>query len=119
MMEQQHLPVLLDEAVDALAVKEGGVYVDATFGAGGYSRSIAKAANCTVYGFDRDPTAIARARPLEDELAGRLKLIERPFADLESALAERGVSEIDGVVFDIGVSSMQFDEADRGIFVSR
>ncbi len=109
-----HKPVMLKEVVEALSPKNGGVYVDATFGAGGYSRAILAAADCTVYGFDRDPTAIARAGEWADKFAGRLFLINRPFAEMREALGERGVETIDGVVFDIGVSSMQLDEAERG-----
>ena len=109
-----HKPVLLKEVVDALAPKPGGVYVDATFGAGGYSRAILAAADCTVYGFDRDPTAIARAKEWATDFAGRLFLINRPFAEMREALAEEGVETVDGVVFDLGVSSMQLDEAERG-----
>ena len=109
-----HKPVMLQEVIAALAPKAGGVYVDATFGAGGYSRAILAAADCTVYGFDRDPTAIARAREWATEFAGRLFLINRPFAEMREALAEEGVETVDGVVFDLGVSSMQLDEAERG-----
>lgn len=109
-----HKPVLLKEVIDALAPKPGGVYVDATFGAGGYSRAILNAADCTVYGFDRDPTAIARAKEWAADFAGRLFLINRPFAEMREALAEEGVETVDGVVFDLGVSSMQLDEAERG-----
>ncbi len=109
-----HIPVMAKEVIEALAPKDGGVYVDATFGAGGYTRAILKAADCTVYGFDRDPNAIERAGGLAEEFGGKLKLINRPFAEMEEALAEEGVDAVDGVVFDLGVSSMQLDEADRG-----
>ena len=109
-----HTPVMLKEVITALAPKEGGVYVDATFGAGGYTRAILNAANCTVYGFDRDPTAIERAKNLVTEFAGRLFLINRPFAEMREALEEEGVEMVDGVVFDLGVSSMQLDEGERG-----
>ncbi len=109
-----HTPVMLKEVLTALMPRAGGVYVDATFGAGGYSRAILNAADCTVYGFDRDPTAIERAKDWAKEFAGRLFLINRPFAEMREALEEAGVEVIDGVVFDFGVSSMQLDEADRG-----
>lgn len=109
-----HIPVMVKEVVTALAPKENGVYVDATFGAGGYARAILEAAHCTVYGFDRDPTAIERGKALVVEFAGRLRLINRPFAEMEAALAEQGVDCVDGVVFDLGVSSMQLGEAARG-----
>ena len=109
-----HVPVMAREVITALAPRENGVYVDATFGAGGYARAILKAANCIVYGFDRDPSAIERAQDLAAEFGDRLKLINRPFAEMEEALAERGVESVDGVVFDLGVSSMQIDEPERG-----
>ncbi|MEX6633529.1 16S rRNA (cytosine(1402)-N(4))-methyltransferase RsmH [Hyphococcus lacteus] len=109
-----HTPVMLKEVITALSPKAGGIYVDATFGAGGYSRAILNAADCTVYGFDRDPTAIERAKDIVSEFAGRLFLINRPFAEMREALEERGVEVVDGVVFDLGVSSMQLDEGERG-----
>jgi len=114
-----HAPVMASEAVTALAPKENGVYVDATFGAGGYSGAILEAAHCTVYGFDRDPTAIERAAPLVERFKSRLRLVNRPFAELEEALAERGVDSVDGVIFDLGVSSMQLNEAERGFSFMR
>lgn len=114
-----HAPVLLNEAVDALAPIDHGVYVDATFGGGGYARAILARANCTVYGFDRDPTAIERAREWAGAYGGRLALINRPFADMEQGLADLNVEAIDGVVFDLGVSSMQLDEAERGFSFMR
>jgi len=109
-----HKPVMLNEVIAALAPRAGGVYVDATFGAGGYARAILAAADCTVYGFDRDPTAIERAKDWAKDFAGRLFLINRPFAEMREALAEEGVEVVDGVVFDLGVSSMQLDEGERG-----
>ncbi len=109
-----HAPVMEEEAVEALAPVDRGVYVDATFGGGGYARAILGAANCSVYGFDRDPTAIARAEAWARAYGGRLVLIRRPFAEMEAGLAEYGRETVSGVVFDLGVSSMQFDEAERG-----
>ncbi|MEO1243561.1 MAG: 16S rRNA (cytosine(1402)-N(4))-methyltransferase RsmH [Pseudomonadota bacterium] len=109
-----HAPVMEAEVIAALAPKPGGVYVDATFGGGGYTRAILKAADCTVYGFDRDRTAIDRAKVWANEFGDRLRLINRPFAEMVEALTELGISAVDGIVFDLGVSSMQLDEADRG-----
>ena len=109
-----HAPVMINEAIAALAPRAGGVYVDATFGGGGYSRAILKAADCIVYGFDRDATAIERAKKWAGEFGDRLRLINRPFAEMKDALDENGVEEVDGVVFDLGVSSMHLDEAERG-----
>lgn len=114
MSEAAHVPVMQAEAVAALAPRERGVYVDATFGAGGYARAILAAANCSVYGFDRDPTAISRASGWAGAYGGRLRLINRPFDEMQAGLAEHEVEAIDGVVFDLGVSSMQLDEARRG-----
>ncbi len=114
MIAAVHIPVMAPEAIKALGVKDGGVYVDATFGAGGYAKAILNAANCSVYAFDRDPRAIAAANDWAGDYDGRLVLINRPFAEMEEALGARGVEDVDGVVFDLGVSSMQLDEADRG-----
>lgn len=113
-MTAAHTPVMLKEVLAALEPRHGGVYVDATFGAGGYARAILKSADCTVYGFDRDPTAIERAKEWAKEFAGRLFLINRPFAEMREALEEEGVEVVDGVVFDLGVSSMQLNEGSRG-----
>ncbi len=109
-----HTPVMEEEAIAALAPQNKGVYVDATFGGGGYTRAILGKANTSVYGFDRDPTAIERAISWAPAYGPRLKLINRPFAEMEEGLAEEGVDAIDGAVFDLGVSSMQLDEAERG-----
>lgn len=113
-----HIPVMLDEVLDALQPKDGGVYVDGTFGAGGYTRALLAAADCTVLAIDRDPSAILRGRSLVSEFGGRLTLIEGCFGDmlnLVSALLEgTGRQGVDGVVFDVGVSSMQIDQAERG-----
>lgn len=114
-----HAPVLLNEAVDALSPIDHGVYVDATFGGGGYARAVLARANCAVYGFDRDPAAIARARDWSQAYAGRLALINRPFAEIEEGLSEMSVEAVDGVVFDLGVSSMQLDEPERGFSFMR
>ncbi|KQN37123.1 ribosomal RNA small subunit methyltransferase H [Sphingomonas sp. Leaf407] len=108
-----HIPVLLAEAVAALAIQPGEVHVDATFGAGGYTRTML-AAGANVIAFDRDPTAHAAAAPLLAEAGDRLTLIEAPFSAMAGELAARGIDQVDGVVMDIGVSSMQLDQADRG-----
>lgn len=114
-----HAPVMAGEALDALNPRAGGVYIDGTFGAGGYARRILEFADCTVYGFDRDPTAIGRGRALEAKFNGRLRLLPRAFGDMEAALGELGIDKIDGAVLDLGVSSMQLDEADRGFSFMR
>lgn len=109
-----HVPVLVAEVVAWLAPRDGAVYVDATFGAGGYSRAILEAALCTVWAIDRDPEAIEAGLDLKRRYDGRLDLIHGNFADLAALLAERGVGLVDGVAFDLGVSSMQLDRPGRG-----
>jgi 16S rRNA (cytosine1402-N4)-methyltransferase len=106
-----HIPVLGRPALDFLDVKDGGVYIDATFGAGGYSRAILAAANCKVIAIDRDQSAIAIGRALANE---RLTLVEDRFSNLEQVARGAGVDGVDGVVLDVGVSSMQLDTAARG-----
>ena len=111
----RHIPVLRSEALAALGLKPGGVYLDGTFGAGGYTRAILEAvADCHVIAIDRDPDAIAGGAALVKEFSGRLTLIHGRFGDLDEAVAQAGFGKIDGVVLDIGVSSMQIDEAIRG-----
>lgn len=113
MSDAPHIPVLMAEAVAALAIRPGETHVDATFGAGGYTRAML-AAGARVIAFDRDPTAHAAAAPLLAEAGDRLTLIQAPFSAMASELAARGIDMVDGVVMDIGVSSMQLDQADRG-----
>jgi 16S rRNA (cytosine1402-N4)-methyltransferase len=110
----RHIPVLVRPAVEFLAVRAGGVYVDATFGAGGYSRAILAAANCSVIAIDRDARAIARGADLAQAEGGRLVLVEDRFSDLQAVAKRRGHDAVDGVVFDLGVSSPQLDEPERG-----
>lgn len=114
MQPAPHLPVLLAEVLHYLAPRDGEVFVDGTFGAGGYSRAILEAAECTVFGIDRDPTVKPHADRLAADFPGRFKLLAGCFGDMEALLAAEGVSRVDGVVLDIGVSSMQLDEAVRG-----
>ena len=110
----RHIPVLLDEVIEALAPADGAVIVDGTFGAGGYTEALLKAADCRVVAIDRDPTAIAGGADLARAYGDRLQLIEGRLSTLADILARLGYSEVDGVAFDLGVSSMQIDEADRG-----
>jgi 16S rRNA (cytosine1402-N4)-methyltransferase len=110
----RHIPVLGRPAVEFLALQAGGVYIDATFGAGGYSRAILDAANCRVIGLDRDQSAIARGADLVRAAGGRLVLVEDAFSNLAAVARGVGHDAVDGVVFDLGVSSMQLDEAERG-----
>lgn len=118
-----HVPVLLDEVMQALNPQPGDVIVDATFGAGGYTRAFLDA-GATVHAFDRDPDAIAAGRQWAETQAGpggdapRLVLHPRRFSEMVAALAEVGVARVDGIAMDIGVSSMQLDQAHRGFAFS-
>jgi len=109
-----HIPVLGRPAVDFLKVRDGGVYIDGTFGAGGYSRAILAAADCKVIGIDRDQNAIALGADLVENAKGRLTLTEDRFSNLDAIAREAGYDFVDGVVLDLGVSSMQLDAATRG-----
>src|ERR1700761_8891880 len=111
---ERHISVLGREAVDLLSPRDGGTYVDATFGAGGYSRMILDVAGTRVIGIDRDRTAVAGGFELVDRSAGRLTLVEDRFSQLAEICDAEGVEFVDGVVMDVGVSSMQLDEAERG-----
>jgi 16S rRNA (cytosine1402-N4)-methyltransferase len=115
----RHIPVLGRRAVALLDVRAGGVYVDATFGAGGYTQEILAAANCSVIGIDRDPRAIACGAELVQAAGGRLVLVEDKFSDLQAVAERRGHDAVDGVVLDLGVSSMQLDEVERGFSFRR
>jgi 16S rRNA (cytosine1402-N4)-methyltransferase len=110
----RHIPVLGREVLAWLEPRNGGVYVDATFGAGGYSRAILDIDNTRVIGIDRDRTAISGGSELVDRSGGRLTLVEDRFSNLAAICAAQAVTAVDGVVMDIGVSSMQLDEAGRG-----
>ncbi|SLN37209.1 16S rRNA (cytosine(1402)-N(4))-methyltransferase RsmH [Oceanibacterium hippocampi] len=114
-----HEPVMLGEVVTALAPRDGAVYVDATFGGGGYSRAILEAARCRVVGIDRDPAARPRAEALAAEFGDRLEFVEGCFGDMERLLGALGIEAIDGVAFDFGVSSFQIDQAERGFSFSK
>ncbi len=110
----RHVPVLGREAVEMLAPHDGGIYVDATFGAGGYSRAILTISGTRVIGIDRDRSAIAGGFDLVDESGGRLTLVEDRFSRLAEVCEGQGVAAVDGIVMDVGVSSMQLDQAERG-----
>jgi 16S rRNA (cytosine1402-N4)-methyltransferase len=110
----RHIPVLGRQALEFLAVDDGRVYIDATFGGGGYTRAILAAASCTVIGIDRDQQALARAADLVQAAGGRLVLVDDRFSNLQSVARNCGYEAVDGVVFDLGISSLQLDEAERG-----
>ncbi|MCK9920097.1 16S rRNA (cytosine(1402)-N(4))-methyltransferase RsmH [Microbacteriaceae bacterium K1510] len=109
-----HIPVLGRPALQFLNVKDGGVYIDGTFGAGGYTRAILAAANCQVIGIDRDQTALALGADLVEEAQGRLTLVEDRFSNLDNVARDCGHESVDGIVLDVGVSSMQLDRPERG-----
>lgn len=113
-MNDGHVPVLLDEVIDALAPRDEAHYVDGTFGGGGYARAILDRAKCRVLGIDRDPDAIARGRLMALHYEGRLTLTLGRYSELERLLDEAGETGTDGVVLDLGISSHQIDEAARG-----
>ncbi len=109
----RHRTVLLREAVEALQIKPAGTYVDGTFGRGGHSRAILERLGPAgrLLALDRDPQAVAAARAIEDR---RLTVMHRAFGDLAEALRQAGIAAVDGILFDIGVSSPQIDEGERG-----
>ena len=111
----RHIPVLLSEVVASLQIKAGGVYLDGTFGAGGYTRAILDTdPSSQVIALDRDPDAIMAGFPLVQQAKGRLILIESEFSRLDEEARSAGFAALDGVVLDIGVSSMQLDQSERG-----
>jgi len=112
-----HIPVLLDEVIAAIAPRPGMTVIDATFGAGGYSRALL-AAGARVYGFDRDPNAIRDGAAMVGEFAGLLSLHPERFSTMREEMARIGVPQVDAVVMDIGVSSMQLDQQERGFAFS-
>jgi len=113
-MSFSHAPVMLAEMLEALAPRDGGVYLDGTFGGGGYSDAILRAADCTVWAIDQDPHAIARGAALAARHPGRLHLLQGGFGGLLDLLGSAGVHRLDGAVFDFGVSSFQLDDPARG-----
>jgi 16S rRNA (cytosine1402-N4)-methyltransferase len=110
----RHIPVLARQAIEHLQVRDGGVYIDGTFGAGGYTRLILDLPNANVIGIDRDQSAVARGAGLVEASGGRLTLVEDRFSSLDTVAKDCGFETVDGVVLDLGVSSMQLDQAERG-----
>jgi 16S rRNA (cytosine1402-N4)-methyltransferase len=114
LVHPRHIPVLAGEAVEMLRPCEGGIYVDATFGAGGYSRAILELSGTRVIAIDRDPSAVAAGAELVKRAAGRLSLVKDRFSRLGEICQAHGFDRVNGVIMDVGVSSMQVDEAARG-----
>ncbi|OJX71808.1 MAG: 16S rRNA (cytosine(1402)-N(4))-methyltransferase [Magnetospirillum sp. 64-120] len=109
-----HVSVLLTEVVAVLAPAADEIMVDGTFGAGGYTRAILAAAPCRVFGIDRDPSAVVTGNALAGESQGRFTMLEGRYGDMDRLLPQAGVARVDGIALDIGVSSMQIDQAERG-----
>ncbi len=110
-----HIPVLGRPAIEFLNVRAGGVYIDGTFGAGGYTRAILETPGARVIGIDRDQSAIARGFDLVEAAQGRLTLVEDRFSNLDGVIRDIGIDCVDGIVLDVGVSSMPRDQPERGL----
>lgn len=109
-----HISVMLNEVLEALSPEDGKVYVDGTFGAGGYTQAILEAADCVVVAIDRDETALAAAERLKAQYPSRFVFVQGVFGDVRALLRRAGYDHVDGFVLDLGVSSMQLDQAERG-----
>jgi 16S rRNA (cytosine1402-N4)-methyltransferase len=114
MNQAGHAPVMLDAVLEVLNPRDGGIYVDGTFGGGGYSKALLAAADCTVWGIDQDPEACARGNAIAANFDGRLCVLQGRFGDMDTLLAAHDVGPVDGVALDIGVSSFQLDDQARG-----
>ncbi len=109
-----HRPVMTAEIVAALAPRDGEIFVDGTFGGGGHSRALLEAAFCRVWGIDQDPDAVPRAETLARQFPGRFALVPGRFGAMDDLLKARGVDAVAGIALDLGVSSMQIDDPERG-----
>ena len=114
MSEPAHTPVMAAEVLAALNPRDGGIYVDGTFGRGGYSEAILAAAATIVFGIDRDPAAVTFGAELGRRYGGRLHILRGRFGDMRRVMAEAGIERVDGVALDLGVSSAQLDDPARG-----
>lgn len=113
-LESAHIPVMCNEVVKYMTPQEGEIYVDGTFGAGGYSRALLEAANCTLYAIDRDPDVQPLADKMTARYGKRFNFLTGTFGEMDRLLIAEGINGVHGVVLDIGVSSMQLDTAERG-----
>jgi 16S rRNA (cytosine1402-N4)-methyltransferase len=118
-MPDLHIPVLLDPVLDVLRPMQGEIIVDGTFGAGGYTKALLDSGPCKVIAIDRDPNAIASGVWLVEQFSDRLSLVQGRFSNMERIVADAGFSHVDGIVLDVGVSSMQLDEGERGFSFMR
>ncbi len=114
-----HTPVMVQDVLSAIAPRDGGIYIDGTFGAGGYTQKLLQAADCVVIAIDRDPHALRLAEALRARYGERLIVCEGCFGDMATHINVAGVEAVDGVMLDLGVSSMQIDEAERGFSFMR
>ena len=114
MMRSQHMPVMLIEVIGAIAPKAGAVYADATFGRGGYTKAVLEAADCHVIAIDRDPDAAVEGQAMARLFSGRLTFLSGRFSEITTLSANAGFSKLDGIMFDLGLSSPQIDNAERG-----
>ena len=117
--ERPHIPVLLNQVIESLSPADGDIIVDGTFGAGGYSRALLESTQCVVVAIDRDPFAIKQGQAMQDEFGDRLKLVQGCFGDMENILDNLGLAHVNGITLDLGVSSMQLDNAERGFSFMR
>jgi len=111
--QNSHIPVMLNEVLSSLSLHPNGIYVDGTFGMGGYSRAILQQASCAVFGIDRDPQAVKLGWDLEQENS-RFKMIHGRFSEMKELLQSQGIEAVDGIALDLGVSSPQLDQKERG-----
>jgi len=109
-----HYPVMLQEVIDALALEGKDIIVDGTFGGGGYTRAILESSKASVVAIDRDPEAIVRSKAIQDDFGDRFSITLNTFSNIKDVVAEKNIPSVDGVVFDIGVSSFQIDTPERG-----
>ncbi len=109
-----HTPVMLKEMLEVMAPRDDAVYVDSTFGAGGYTKALLEAAQCTLWGIDRDPEAVSHGASLGRRFPGRMTVLSGCYGNMIELLGAVGVSGVDGIAFDLGLSSMQVDDAGRG-----
>ena len=109
-----HVPVMKEAMISLIAPKDGGIYVDGTFGGGGYSQALLEAASCVVYGIDRDTAALRAGGTLSARFGGRLILLHGRFADMATLLAPHRVHAVDGIALDLGLSTGQLDDGSRG-----
>lgn len=110
----KHYPVMLQEVLNALALENKKLIVDGTFGGGGYTRAILESSNASVIAIDRDHDAIERSKPIADEFKNRFSITENTFSNIKDVVEQKNITSVDGVVFDIGVSSFQIDTPERG-----